>query len=422
MSQRETNRREFLKEGLAAGLAVSGLTAASYGRVIGANERIRVGLIGCGGRGRYIAAKAITPENGNATIAAACDIFKSRLQIYLGNAEQQYGAKPKAYADYRRVLDDGDVDAVIIATPDHQHIGMTIDAVRAGKHVYVEKPLPGLACDLPDMNRCYDVVKASKMVVQHGTQGASSIEAKAIRKVIEEGRLGKLFRVESTENHYVPYWMHYSGPAKEEETDWKAFLYNRPARPFDANLHAKWMGYSEITSGTIGGWMSHFVNLVHVVTGCAAPVSAVAWGGRYAPTNDPKCTAPDQTAVLLDYAEGFHTQFTSHFGSDIDNEKTIFMFEKGSIQCKFGHWPGNPTLSSAGVDDKIKPEKLLDADTPDPLPLHVKNWLDCIRSGEQPNAHMDLGYKHGIAVILGDVAWTQNRKAYFDPKKREVHT
>lgn len=421
MGRRETNRRTFLRDGLAAGVAVSGLTAAARARVLGANERIRIGLIGCGGRGRYICKTALAPDSGSSTLVAACDIHKSRLADYLGEAEKLFGARPKGHADHRRLLDDPDVDAVMIATPDHQHCGMTIDAVQAGKHVYVEKPLPGIASDLPELNRCHDVVKASKMVVQNGTQGASCLGARAIKELIASGRLGKLFRIESTENWRVPYWIHYKGPATEAETDWKAFLYNRPDRPFDAHLHACWMGYHEITSGTIGGWMSHFINLVHFVTGCGFPVSATAWGGRYVESNDPRCTAPDQTLVMLDYAEGFHTQFTSHFGSEIDNEKTLFMFEKGSVRCRFGHFPGNPLLSSEGVSDEIKPERLLEADPPDSLPLHVKNWLGCIRSGDPPAANIDYGYKHGVAVLLGDAALTQNRRMFFDPKKREIH-
>jgi len=424
MLKRRTDRRTFLRGSVAAGMAgltAPGLTALSYGRVLGANDRIAVGLIGCGHRGRYLVEHGIKASGDNAAVTAACDIHKSRLEEYAGVAGKMFGARPSLYADHRRLLAEADVDAVIIATPDHQHCGMGIDAVQAGRHAYIEKPLPGLACDLPDLNRLYDAVKASRVAVQVGTQGVSSPGAAAIRKVIEEKRLGRLFRVESTETLRAPYWVGYTGPETEADTDWKAFLYNRPERPFDPVMHAKWMGYIELTSGTIGGWMSHFVTLVHFVTGCKAPVSAVAWGGRYAPTADPRCTAPDQTAVLLDYEEGFHTQFTSHFGSDIDNEKTVFMFEKGCIRCRFGHSPGNPVLSTEGVADDPGAEPLLESEPPHPLTAHVKNWLDCARSGAQPAANMELSHKHGIAVVLGDLAWTLNRKVYYDPAGRAVH-
>ncbi|HSW44718.1 MAG TPA: Gfo/Idh/MocA family oxidoreductase, partial [Phycisphaerae bacterium] len=337
MSRTKLNRRTFLRNGVAAGaaaMAVSRMSAAGAARVIGANDRINVGIIGCGARGRWLIMNSIQVDSKGVAIVAACDVFKSRLEEYRSDREKALGLKPKAYQDYRKLLDDGDIDAVVIATPDHQHCGMGCDAIQAGKHAYIEKPLPGLVCDLPELNTLHDTVKKSKLAVQIGTQGASCLGAQAIKKAIAEGKLGKLFRVESTETLHIPYWMNYKGPATEAETDWKAWLYNRPSRPFDAKLHAMWMGYSEITSGTIGGWMSHFVNLVHFVTGCGFPKSAVAWGGRYAPTNDPDCTCPDQTDVVLEYADGFHTQFTSHFGSDIDNEKTLFMFENGSIRCK----------------------------------------------------------------------------------------
>jgi len=396
------------------------MTAASYGRVIGANDRINVGVIGCGARGRWLIKNSLEMDSKGVSLVAACDVFKPRLEEYRAEREKALGTKPEAYHDHHKLLENAEIDGVVIATPDHQHCGMACDALAAGKHVYVEKPLPGLACDLPALNKLYETAKASKLAVQVGTQGASSLGAQAIKKVVQEGHLGKLFRVESTETAVKPYWVHYKGPATETETDWKAWLYNRPYRPFDAKMHAMWMGYSEITSGTIGGWMSHFVNLVHYVTGCGLPKSVVAWGGRYAPTNDPACTCFDQTDVIIEYAEGFHTQFTSHFGNKIDDEKTLFMFENGIIRCRFGHDPGIPVMSAEGVKKEFTPKPLLDEEPPSPLGLHVKNWLDCIRSGAQPNANMDLGYKHGIAVVMGDVSWNVSRKVTFDPKTREV--
>jgi predicted dehydrogenase len=424
MSDKTLNRRTFLRQGLAAGatagFALSRMTAASYGRVIGANDRINLGLIGCGGRGRGVMNDMVKLPDGNASLVAVADIWKKRLESYPTDAEKAFGARPKAYAGYRKLLDDADVDAVLIATPDHQHAGQCIDAVQAGKHVYVEKPIIGIASDLPELNKWYDTCKASKMAVQNGTQGVSSPAARAVKKAIAENRLGKLFRVESTETATVPYWMHYQGPKTEADTDWKAFLYNRKDRPFDPLMHARWMGYHDITAGTIGGWMTHFINFVHYVTGCDFPTSCTAWGGHYAPTNDQRCDAFDEQMVMLDYPNGFHTQFTSHFGSSIADETTIFMFERGCIRGRFGHWFGNPLLSSEGVNDAIKPEKLLEADPPYPVADHVKNWFDCIRNGGQPNAGPDFGYKHGITVIMGDLSSMTGRKVKFDKEKREV--
>jgi len=424
MEKQASTRRAFMRNtvaaGAAAGWAVSRGSAASSGRVIGANDRINLGLIGCGGRGRWILQNMVKPANANTALVAVNDIWKHRQETYPSEAADLYGHKPKVYADYRRLLEDPEVDAVIIATPAHQHCGQTVDAVQAGKHVYVEKPIAPVAADLPELNRCCDAVKATKLAVQHGSQGVSCPAARAVKAFIAEGKLGKLFRIESTESLAVPYWMHYQGPKTEAETDWKAFLYNRDDRPFDAHQHASWMGYHDFSSGAICGWMSHFINFVHFATGCGFPVAATAFGGRYAPGNDPRCDVPDQVTVGLEYAEGFHTQFVSHFGSSINSESTLFMFEKGALRTGFGHDLGNPSYSSEGVGDAVEAQTLLDFDPPYPGQAHVANWFDCIRNGGQPNANMDYGYKQGIAVLLGDMAYSLGRRVVFDEAARAI--
>lgn len=426
MSSKGETRREFLGSavtlGAMAGLAATGRAAASETRVIGANDRINIGLIGCGGRGRWVMQNMVHPANANTALVAACDIWSQRRDTYPGEAEKLYGLKPRVYADYRELLEDGEIDAVIIATPDHQHCGQTVDAVQAGKHVYVEKPLAPLMKDMASLNQCCDAVRASKMVVQMGTQGVSSPGARAIKEVIASNKLGKLFRVESSESTLRPYWVNYKGPQTEAETDWNAFLYNRKRRPFDAHLHACWMGYYDITSGAIGGWMSHFINTVHFVTGCGLPVAATAWGGKYECGDDPRCDAPDQVTVMLDYEEGFHTQFTSHFGNCIDSEMTWFMFEKGVIKCGFGHDLNVPVLSTEGVEKEFTEQNLLDTDPPYPGQEHVTNWFDCIRKGGTPNANIDFGYMHSIAVLMGDHAYVEKDRVVYDKDKKKIRS
>lgn len=422
MSKQQTTRRTFLRQAAATGATVglaSQMTASSYARVIGANERINVALIGCGGRGSYIIANMVNPT-GMADLVAACDIWQKRLDSYPSNVEKSWGKRPKTYSDYRKLLADADIDAVVIATPDHQHIGMATDAIKAGKHVYVEKPIVGRASDLKDLNKLVEVVKGSKMVLQNGTHGVSCPAVRAVKQFIAEKKLGKLFRIEATIHYEVPYWCMYKGPATADETDWKAFLYNRKSRPFSAHMHASWMGYWELTSGTIGGWMTHFSNFVHFVTGCDYPTTAAAWGGRYAPKDDPRCTAPNQTMVVLEYPDGFHTQFVSRFGSSIGDETIIFYFEKGVLRTRFGHHIGIPVYSSEGLNDKIPATKLLDAEPPYPGQAHVENWFKCIREGGTPNANIDFGHKQGVVTAMGDVACTEGRKVTYDKAKRQV--
>jgi predicted dehydrogenase len=422
MQQNKTTRRTFLHQSVAAGtagVALSATSASSYARVLGAGERIRLGLIGCGGRMNGLANYAKGADE-NVTVTAICDVWHQKRNQWTDKIGKMFGAKPSAYIDYRKLLAEAGCDAVVIATPAHQHCGQTIDAARAGKHVYVEKPFAPLMESLEPLNKAYDLVKQSGIVIQHGTQGSSAEETLALAEFLKGGKLGKVFRIESTINHYVPYWNRYQGPQKEGETDWPAFLYDKSPRPFDADQHASWMGYQDFSSGPIGGWMAHFSDYVHAVTGCDCPATATAFGGVYAPTSDPRRTAPDNVCVILEYAEGFYTQFVTHFGSSLNTETTFFMAEKGLVQSRFGHWPGNPVYSSKGVDDKIPETKLLDHDPPYPGTAHMADWFHAIRHGGPTHADMEMGYRQGIAIVMGDAAWRLGRKVRFDRQDRQV--
>lgn len=423
MKNFKSNRREFLRKSLLTGagtvLGAGLFPRRSFATAAGANDRINIGLIGCGGRMQSLVQAAKNADQ-RVTVTAICDVWQQQRDSWTAHIDRMFGAKPRSYADYRELLGVADIDAVIIATPDHQHCGQVIDAAQVGKHVYVEKPIAPLMDSLDSLNRCYDAVKKAGIVIQQGTQGSSSEATVALKDFFVKGTLGKLFRVETTISLYEPYWNQYRGPENEQETDWEAFLYDKLYRPFDADQHAAWMGYQDFSSGPIGGWMSHFSNFVHAVTGCECPVAATAFGGIYAPTTDRRRTAPDNVTVMLEYAEGFCTQFVTHFGSSWNTETTFFMLSKGLVQTRFGHNPGNPVYSSKGVDDSVPETPLLQKEPPDPILAHMGNWLECIRSGGRTNADMEMGYRQGIAVILGDAACRLGRKVVFDKQKREI--
>ncbi len=414
-------RRRFIHHGLAAGAAAgvipASLDAAGYSRAPGANDQIRIGQIGCGGRNRSHTNSVFeVKDKARASITAACDIWRDQLYSMVGFIKKRFENEPAPYTDYRKLLESKDIDAVIIATPDHQHCGMLIDSVNAGKDVYIEKPI---AMYMDELNRAHDAVKATKAVVQNGTQGVSSPGTAAARALHQSGKMGKLFRVESTETAFTPYWNGYGRPKDPSDTDWKAFLYGHSDRPFDADQHGSWMGYHEFSSGPIGGWMSHFSSFVHAVTGCDFPRFAVAQGGIFAPTSDKRRTAPDTVTVVLEYPEGFVTDFTTHFGSTLANESTVYFFEKGTLRSLFGHNPGDPVISGEGSEhpDRVKEKKTLECP---PTTDHMLNWLECIRSRGKPNADMESGYKQGVAVILADMAYVAGIKMTFDPARREV--
>ncbi len=414
-----STRRHFLKQSL-TGFALTGISAKTHARASGANDRIRVGMLGCGGRGHYhIGWLHRVSESEPLDVAAVCDIWNARCERGVAETVKRFENRPNVYQDYRKLLDDPTIDAVLIATPDHQHCTMLTDTVRAGKDAYCEKPA---AMTLEELNAACDAVNASDRIVQHGPQGRSAAGSAAAKAFIQSGRLGKILRIEQSRSFYLPYWNFYECPKNEADTDWKAFLFNRPFRPFDADRHGCWMGYREFSSGTIGGWMSHFSDFIHYITDCESPVSATTQGGIYSPTSDPRRTCPDTVTAILQYGEGFTTLYTTHFGNGA-NDYMLIYGTKGTMRVNDpdGNVSGiGPSVSGDGSEheDRLKTSLVLNNTTDED---HLTNWVRCVRTRQQPNGPMDAGYKHGIACILADRAFEEKRSMVFDSSKRSIH-
>lgn len=415
MTQTSNTRRRFMKTSLAVAAS-----AASAHSLHAANETIRIGVIGCGGRGSWhIGWIHRSSQEVPAEIVAVSDVWLDKMKAAADQVEQRFGKAPKQYQNYKELLDDSSIDAVLIATPDHQHCPQLIDAVKAGKDVYVEKPI---ASNLEQLNEAYDVVTASDRVVQHGTQGRSSPGSLAAKQFIQDGKLGHILRFEHSRSAYNPYWNNYQKPSGPDVTDWNSFLLNLPQSPFDADKHGHWMGYAKFSPNTIGGWMSHYSDFIHFLTDCGMPQSAIAHGGIYSPTSEDQRTNPDTVTAIVDYAEGFSTLFTTHFGNGANNYCMIFG-TKGTMKINDpdGNVDGmHPRVSGEGSEH---PERLPDEYTElDVIPQddHMTNWLKCIKSREQPNAHMKYGYMHGVAVLVADLARVYERKMVYDPRRRMI--
>ncbi|HOQ90871.1 MAG TPA: Gfo/Idh/MocA family oxidoreductase, partial [Candidatus Hydrogenedentes bacterium] len=244
MEQHGATRRTFLKT--AAVAAAATLSAQSYGRVIGANDRINVGVIGCGARGRGDLMTGLHrwDKELNAEIVAVCDVWKQRREAAAAMARDWYGRDPKLCVSYQEVMDMADVDAVMIASPDHVHTLHLEAAARAGKHAYCEKPL---AKDMEGLRRAVDAVRESGVVVQVGTQLRSLPTITGAREVVQSGVLGTIARVEQCRNDPRPYWYSRLADAKEEDVDWKGFLNGLPGRPFRPDVFTGWYGYREFS-------------------------------------------------------------------------------------------------------------------------------------------------------------------------------
>ncbi len=411
MSDSKINRRRFLA-GSAAAVASTRLAASAAERVVGANDRIAVGVIGCGRRaGALMKEVHDFSKECNAEIVAVCDVWRQRREKAAAKVSVWYESKPKSFVRWQEVIALDDVDAVIIAAPDHHHATMLKAAVLAGKDVYCEKPW---AIELDELNEAVDAVKKTKRVVQAGTQLRSRPSFTGCRELVKTGALGTISKIEQCRNGTRPYWHGRSEPLREADVDWKAFLGNRPYRPFDARQFTDWYGFREFSTGPIGGLMCHFTDLVHYVTGAKFPRSAVSHGGIYYWKDGH--TNPDTIATLLEYPDdGFLVSYSTNFGNGTGSY-TRFLGSKGTLDTS--NW-NKPKVSGAGASDpkSIKGDKPVD---PVERAAHMQDWLQCIRSRKQPNADVDAGYQHAITSILSDTAWVKGRRMVFDPKKREI--
>jgi len=410
------SRRQFLKAA-SAGAAMS-LTAASYARVVGANDRISIGLIGCGGRGvgAHMGGVHKHDKAQNAEFTAVCDPWKAHCDRAAALCQEWYGRPARQFASFRDLLALKDVDAVMIASCAPQHCAHLEAAAKAKKDAYVEKPL---AMEMEWLNRACDAVKAHNIVAQMGTQVRSYPTSTACRELVQSGALGRISRIEQCRNGTQPYWyprVKRETEVKEEDVDWREFLMDRPMRPFSARVFAGWYGYREFSDGAVPGFGTHFIDLLTYITGSTLPTSAVAQGGIFTWIDDYKFTCPDQAQALWIYPEGFLVSYTTNFGNSNGNVLKIYG-ELGTIDLT--NW-AKPTISAAGAS---KPSQLPKQEKPvDPIdtPDHFLDWLQCLRSRKMPRAPIEAGYQHSVPVIMAMRALDTGRRQVYDPKTRTI--
>ena len=410
------SRRKFLQTASAGAAAVTvGMTAGSYARVKGANARISIGVIGCGGRGYGAHMPGINAhaKAQNVEITAVCDVWSVPRQRAAARAKQWYGREARQFVSYRDLLAMKDVDAVTIASCDHQHTAHLAAAAKAGKDVYCEKPL---AMDFEKLKAACDAVRTSKVVFQAGTQLRSLPSMTGCRELYKTGILGKVSRISRRRHSTRPYWYGYLKDAKAKDVDWDEFLMDRPKRPFSAERFTGWYGYREFSDGPVPGLGSHFIDLVHYITGATFPTSAVCLGGTYTWNDEHKFTCPDHVQALWDYPQGFLVSYTTNFGNSSDSGFRI-SGDQGIIDIP--NWNA-PVLTAEGgsknrgVIRGRKPVK------PVERPEHFLNWLQCLRTRKTPNASIDAGYRHAVAVIMAMRAYDTGRRQVYDARKREI--
>jgi predicted dehydrogenase len=440
----DLRRRSFLIAG-----AAIGTSALSYGRIIGANDRISLGHIGVGRRGRELASVVADQKRShNVEMTAVCDLWSVNRDRAAKAAEQAYGREPRSFTYFEDLLAQKDVDAVIISTADFQHAPMLKLVAEAGKDAYCEKPMANV---LEEAKAARDAVRSRNLVVQIGTQHRSEPYQIAAKESIAGGALGDVSKVEIVWNYRGPRWRgrHEVSQIREQDTDWSKWLLTKPHRPFDPRLYFEFRLYSEFSSGIPDQWMSHGIDLVHYLLEDQFPKSVVALGGVFAWPDGRE--TPDTFHALLEYPKGFLVSYSTSFGNDCDsftrimgNKATLINIGgEGSQRWKLvketGNHETNPFLHRAQKMITLGGEKLhampwsqrLFAGavektygplpfTSDANPSHMRNWLDCLRSRSQPNATVEHGFAHSVAVIMAARAQREGKKLYWDADTEQI--
>ncbi|NGF57701.1 Gfo/Idh/MocA family oxidoreductase [Parapedobacter sp. SGR-10] len=441
----ENPRRKFIKQSAIASASVYlgslGFSAKSYGKIIGANDRVRIGVVGYADRfkGSLLPSFLNHSKELNFEIVAVSDIWKLRREQGQAELQKRTGNNIIACRNNDELYRIKDLNGVIIATADFQHALHTIEAVQAGCDAYVEKPF---AETMEDNRAALKAVKATHKIVQIGSQRRSGPNYMAADQFIKEGKFGDITMVELSWNVNQPgRWRRPAlvAQCKQEDTDWKRFLLNRPYEAWDPRKYLEYRLFWPYSSGMPGQWMSHQIDTVHWFTDLKHPRSVVANGGVYH-WKDGRSSWDTMTAVF-DYGEeqsdgGFQVVFTSRMHNGDERPAEIYYSNGGELNLitnKVSPKGGMTEKAAAamGMKANLLPEVNLtehavkvaaSANTgADPLTsAHMRNWMECVRSRKQPNAPVEAGYYHSIANIMTTAAARTGAKATFDSKTQEV--
>jgi predicted dehydrogenase len=397
-------RRTFLTA--ASGLVIGSRLAAS--RAQGASDRIRIGVIGTGGRARGLMS-LLKRLPGNEMVAV-CDVYEPRLL----QASEIAGTAAAKVSDYRRILDNREIDAVVIGTPDHWHKTMTLDAVAAGKDVYVEKPVSHTLAEGAEMVR---VIEGSKQIVQTGTQQRSWDHFVLGKQLIESGRLGQITFVHT-------YWYQHAtagnyAPVSLEQLDWKRWLGSAPDQPFRPERFYQWRHFWDFGGGCITDLMTHWIDVVHWYMDVDAPLTALATGHNY---SIPSWEAPDTVNATLEFPKNFMAAYLGTYVSKVDDGGLEFRGDKGTLKIDRSRLAVYRD-DAAYVAGTLSPEPdIYVRSSGDGTLTHLQNWLDCIRSRKPPNAHIRVAHQAARTSHITNAALRGGRKVRWNGGAEKIET
>jgi predicted dehydrogenase len=438
----KTSRREFLRT--TAAVAAAGVVAAKASsmpttaegmrRVIGANDRINVGHVGIGVQGmthvRLLHENATAGLNNNTQQIAVCDLWgkaKKQGQALLGLQDSQ------TFDDYRKLIEVKDIDAVWVTTSDNWHAPIAIDALNAGKNVYVEKPM----CKTMEENfALYDTVKKTKKIFQVGSQGCTDEKWHVAGRVVKAGKIGHVVLGQGSymRNGKVGEWNDYkkidpaAGPTASGENyvNWEMFRRGQGPKDWDPDRYFRWRKYWAYGSGVVGDLFPHRLHPLFIAMNLPTdglngfPVRVSSNGGLYVQKINPETgkmdrEVPDFNTITVDFADCTMMAMSSTIN------------EQGWPDCIRGN---KATLYFGGNGVEIKPERVwsdeIDEGTEpvngpkEDITLHEKNFLDCIRTNGVPNCNIDIAVRVQTMISLAERSYRESKMLTFDPKTRKV--
>lgn len=450
------------------------------------SDLLRIGIIGFGNRANQLASGLgflhpadmddkrksgkleawLEQENLNVAITGVCDVFDLNAEKGLaiaGNEIIASGAKPsglqvKRYKTYADMLDDPAIDAVVIATPDHHHARITIDAIKAGKHVYCEK---SIALSEEELNEVYSTVKSSDRVFQLGHQITQNVIFQQAKQIIDKNILGKISLIETTTNRNTAEgaWIRHLDsngnlkPGDLNTIDWEQWLGNSPAVPFSVDRFYNWTKFFDYDFGMLGQLFTHEYDAVNQLLQIGIPHSAIATGGIYFWKDNREI--PDVLQAVFEYPEKELTLMYSACLASSRQRGRVFMGHDASMELG-----GSLTITADNDSTRYKQkiqEGIIDANTPmlqvspgsgeidavssatekyyasrgltstvingkevDTTHLHLKEWINCIRNGGETSANIEMAYQEGITVLMAQKAYIEKRRVEWDSVQRKI--
>ena len=423
----ENSRRNFIKASTAgavtvlAGGVLPGFNAKSYDRIIGANEKVNIAVAGFHNRGTGHIRTFSSLENVN--VAAICDIDQRLFPKGIEEVESRGGEKPATYTDFRRILDDKNIDAVSIVTPDHWHALHTIWACQAGKDVYIEKPL---SYTIGEGRKMVEASRKYGRVVQTGTQSRSNIVVHRAMQLIREGVIGDIYMGRAIVFGFRPDIGHVADSPVPEGVDWDMFLGPAPYRPYNENrFQYKWHWFWDTSTTEFGNNATHWVDLIRMAMGIKVhPQKIQCMGDFYVWDSDQEIPNIQLGAYKYNDGRTIQIDVRSIYNNPESGEKSgAFLYgSKGWMHLK--HQGYKVFL---GQDDEEGPSFSVDQYDPtkDKTAIqefkgldvtHMQNFIDCVRSGEWKNLNADINEGHMSTSIglLGNIAYRVGRTLEFD--------